>query len=99
MVSGVKGRCPMPPDDGDPLNRSQSAGPRGCVFEAEPEPEFVPERDRLGWNVLQPTDRLCIGQGVCSILAVERLIKLRDKQWSKIESLLPPATRTGGRAS
>jgi hypothetical protein len=60
------------------LNRSQSAGPRGCAF--EPEPEFVSERDRLGWNVLQPTDRLSMGQGVCSILSVERLIKLRDKQ-------------------
>ena len=34
---------------------------------------------------------------MCSILAMERLAKLRDKQWSKIEGLLPSGTRTGGR--
>ena len=34
---------------------------------------------------------------MCSILAMERLVKLRDKQWSKIEGLLPSGTRTGGR--
>jgi transposase len=56
-----------------------------------------PEPDRLNWNVLCPTDRLSIGPRVCSILAMERLVKLRDEQWLKLENLLPPATRTGGR--
>ena len=64
---------------------------------SKPEPEPEPEPERLNWNVLCPTDRLSIGPKVCSILAMERLVKLRDEQWSKLESLLPPATRTGGR--
>jgi len=69
----------------------------GGVFKAEPEPEPEPEPERLDWNVLCPADGLCIEQRVCSILAMERLVRLCDRQWSKIESLLPPATRTGGR--
>jgi transposase len=34
---------------------------------------------------------------MCCIVGMERLVRLRDGQWSRVASLLPRETRTGGR--